>query len=75
MRIERFAIEKKYVRKEHKFGKYETVEKFVYDLIIYDRLKRKKIVEIDTDDPELDKELAEAILTMLNIKCVGEFDG
>lgn len=64
MRIDRFCIEP-YL---HTIIISNTDES-MYDwkIGIYDRLNRKYVVVFDVDD-EVDEELAEATLTMLNIK-------
>ena len=64
MRIDRFCIEP-YL---HTVTISNTDES-MYDwkIGIYDRLNRKYVVVFDVDD-EIDGELAEATLTMLNIK-------
>ena len=64
MRIDRFCIEP-YL---HEVTISNTDES-MYDwkIGIYDRLNRKYVVVFDVDD-EVDEELAEATLTMLNIK-------
>lgn len=68
MRIDRFCIEP-YL---HTVKIQNTGESY-YDwkVGIYDRLNRKYVVVFDVDE-ELDEELAEATLTMLNIKYIGD---
>ena len=39
---------------------------------VYDRIQKKKIVTIDTGDEKLNDELAQQVLTMLNIKFMGK---
>ena len=64
MRIDRFCIEP-YL---HKVTISNTDESFYcWKIGIYDRLNRKYVIVFDVDD-EVDEELAEATLTMLNIK-------
>ena len=64
MRIDRFCIEP-YL---HTI-RISNTDESMYDwkIGIYDRLNRKYVVVFDVDD-EVDEELAEATLTMLNIK-------
>lgn len=73
LRCERFVIEKKIVDKE-RYSDYDCVRvsKVRFCCLIYDRVAKKEIIRVNTGNEELDKELAEAILTMLNIKYVGK---
>lgn len=68
MRIERFVIEEREDVITNKYGKCVEIE---YSCVIYDRVVKKDIVEIKTGHGGLNKELAESILTMLNIKYIG----
>ena len=77
LRCERFVIEKKIADKKVEYSSdYDYncihVTRLVYSLVIYDRVAKKEIILIDTGNHDLDKELAEALLTMLNIKYVGK---
>lgn len=70
MRIDRFCIEP-YL---HNVRIPNTGESFYgWKTGIYDRLNRKYVVVFDVDD-EVDGELAEATLTMLNIKFANKKD-
>lgn len=66
MRCERFV--KKY-RGGNEHCSSNAVQYFLHP-IIFDRVKQKTIVDVDTGDSELDDELIENIMTMLNIKYV-----
>ena len=67
VRCERFV--KNYRGRNEPCNSYEV--QYVLHPIIFDRVKQKTIVDVDTGDSELDDELIENILTMLNIKYVG----
>lgn len=73
VRCDRFVIEKleksRVIEITEHFNK---CYKILYNRIIFDRVNQKVMAVIDTGDVELDEELAEAILTMLNIKFIGE---
>ena len=73
VRIDRFVIEHKEigttVEWDRVFGRFA---KHLFSVVIYDRLKRKHIAEINTGDDKLDEEIAEQVKTMLNIKLIGE---
>lgn len=66
MRCERF------VKKYHAIREFCSINriKYCFHPIIFDRVKQKTIVDVDTGDSELDDELIENIMTMLNIKYV-----
>ena len=49
----------------------DTVNYYLHP-IIFDRVEQKTIVDINTGDGDIDMELAESILTMVNIKFIGE---
>lgn len=66
VRCERFV--KMYRGKNEHYNSYE-VQYFLHPFI-FDRVKQKTIVDVDTGDNELDDELIESILTMLNIKYI-----
>ena len=66
--VDRFVIETRYVEKRHTIDSYETVREFQGYYIIYDRVKKEEVISISTGDEKIDEELAEATLTMLNIK-------
>lgn len=70
VRCERFVIEFNFNKKNIYSDEY--VEGYVLHPIIYDRVMKQDIVEINTGDGDIDMELAEAILTMLNIKFMGK---
>ena len=70
VRIDRFTIEYELIGHTIQSGSYEQVSEWAYS--IFDRLKREYIVRFKTGDEKLDKELAEQVLTMLNIKFIGE---
>ena len=64
MRIDRFCIEP-YLHSMKISNTEESM--YCWKTGIYDRLNRRYVVVFDVDE-ELDEELAEATLTMLNIK-------
>lgn len=68
MRCDRFVIEKRAGLKKYNSGKLISVE---YFYTIYDRVTKKDIIEIKSEYDGLNKEFAESILTMLNIKYIG----
>lgn len=70
MKIDRFCIEP-YL---HTI-KISNTDESMYDwkIGIYDRLNRRYVVVFDVDE-ELDEELAEATLTMLNMKFINKKD-
>ena len=70
VRCERFVIEFNFNKKNIYSDEYEVG--YVPHPIIYDRVMKKEIVEIDTGDGDIDMELAESVLTMVNIKFVGK---
>lgn len=70
VRCDRFIIE--YHPDEIKYSSGDVCMKYTLHPTIYDRVKRKIIVEIDTGNRDINNELAEAILTMLNIKYIGD---
>ena len=72
VRCNRFVIEPNIFKTEinNQDGYYE--HRVDYDLVIYDRVNKRKVVEVNTGNEKLDDELAEQILTMLNIKFIGE---
>ncbi len=67
MRCERFIIEYRTIRESCSINRI----KYCFHPIIFDRVKQKEIIKVDTGDSELDDELIENILTMMNIKYVG----
>lgn len=72
VRCERFVIEKLEKSRIIKLTEhYNKCYKIIYNLIIFDRVNQKVMAVIDTGNEKLDEELAEAVLTMLNIKYVG----
>lgn len=71
MRIERFVIEEREDVITDRNGCCIGIE---YSFVIYDRVAKKDIIEVKTGYGGLNKELAESILTMLNIKHIGERD-
>lgn len=66
--VDRFVIETKYLEKRHTIDCYKTVREFQGYYIIYDRVRKEEVISISTGYEKIDEELAEAILTMLNIK-------
>ena len=72
MRIDRFVIENRVIDEERSLTYSEHIVRYVTFPVIYDRLRKREIVEINTGDEGLDLELAEVMLTCLNIKCIGE---
>lgn len=67
--VERFIIKNEFSHHEYEWsGTYGRITKYKTYTTIYDRVQEKRIIKIDTGDEELNEELAEAILTMLNIK-------
>jgi len=74
VRCDRFVIEFDFNRKDDQviYGENECVVGYLPHPVIYDWVMKKEIVEINTSDSDIDMELAEAILTMLNIKFIGE---
>lgn len=66
MRCERFVIEYGTIRESCSINRI----KYRFHPIIFDRVKQKEIISVDTGDEGLNKELIENILTMLNIKYV-----
>ena len=73
LRCERFVIEKKVVGKEcYSNYDWERVSKLNFCSLIYDRVAKREIIRLNTGNDGLNKELAEALLTMLNIKYVGK---
>lgn len=76
VRCERFVIEKLEKSRvieltEH----YNRCYKILYNRVIFDRVNQKVMGVIDTGNEKLDEELAEVILTMLNIKFMGKNEG
>ncbi len=69
VRCERFIIECS-VTDTVVFDEYVMTHKLKSE--VYDRVQKKKIVTIDTGDEELNDELAQQVLTMLNIKFIGK---
>lgn len=70
VRCDRFIIEQ---RGTKEIIRYDECSVYYHvHPIIYDRVNKKEIIEVNTGDDELDTELIESILTMLNIKYVGE---
>ena len=73
VRIDRFAIEHKDIGTTNEWdNRFGMVTKYLFSVVIYDRLKRKHIAEINTGDNKLNEEIAEQVKTMLNIKLIGE---
>lgn len=73
VRIDRFVIEHKEIGVTKEWEDIlGVVTKHLFSVVIYDRLKREHIAEINTGDNKLDEEIAEQVLTMLNIKFIGE---
>ena len=73
VRIDRFAIEHKEIGITEEWDKMlGRVTKYLFSVVIYDRLKREHIAEINTGDNKLNEEIAEQVKTMLNIKLIGE---
>ena len=70
MRIDRFCVEP-YLHSMKISNTEESM--YCWKTGIYDRLNRRYVVVFDVDE-ELDEELAEATLTMLNIKYMGKKD-
>lgn len=70
VRCDRFVIELRFEKITDGYG--DTILSLSPHPIIYDRVNRKEIIKINTGDEKLDEELAEAILTMLNIKFIGK---
>lgn len=70
VRCERFIIELRFEKITDEYG--DTILSLNPYPIIYDRVDRKEIIKINTGDEKLDEELAEAVLTMLNIKFIGK---
>ena len=68
VRVERFV--KEYAMDSMEINGYERVSHWATS--IYDRVNKKEIVKITTGDDMLDDELAEQLLTMLNIKFIGK---
>ena len=72
--VDRFVIEDRFIEDSNSITYYETVRKFKVYKIIYDRVKKEEVITISTGDEIIDEELAESILTMLNIKYMGKKD-
>lgn len=70
VRCERFVIEFNFNKRNICGDEY--VQGYVPHPVIHDRVMKKEIVEINTGDGDIDMELAEAILTMVNIKFMGK---
>lgn len=70
VRCDRFVIEFNF-NKENIYSD-EYVLGYVPHPVIYDRVMKHDIVEINTGDDDIDMELAEAVLTMLNIKYIAK---
>ena len=70
VRCERFVIEFNFNKRNIYDDEY--VQGYVPHPVIHDRVMKQDIVEINTGDEDIDMELAEAILTMLNIKFMGK---
>ena len=67
--VERFIIKNEFSHKEYEWDNmFGAVTKYKTYSTIYDRIQEKEIIKIDTGDEKLNEELAEATLTMLNIK-------
>ena len=72
VRCERFVIEKLEKSRVIELTEYyNRCYKIIYNRVIFDRVNQKVMAVIDTGNEKLDEELAEAVLTMLNIKYVG----
>ena len=72
VRCERFVIEKLEKSRVIELTEYyNKCYKILYNRVIFDRVNQKVMAVIDTGNEKLDEELAESILTMLNIKYVG----
>lgn len=69
VRCERFTIEYS-VANTKVLGEYCIESELKSE--IYDRVQKKNVVTIDTGDEELNDELAQQVLTMLNIKFIGK---
>ena len=70
VRCERFVIEFNFNNRNIYDDEY--VQGYVPHPVIHDRVMKQDIVEINTGNEKLDEELAEAILSMVNIKFIGE---
>lgn len=77
VRCDRFTIEQVVIdKKEERVVSYHRNVTLCMEVTlsatIYDRVEKKDIVEIKTNDSDLNKEIAEQVVTMLNIKYMGE---
>ena len=71
VRCERFVIEYDVDNcgSEKKWGNVISYKCYP---VIYDRVNKRKIIKINIGDDEINDEIAERVLTMLNIKFMGE---
>lgn len=73
VRCDRFVIKKLEKSRVIEITEYyNKCYKILYNRVIFDRVNQKVMAVIDTGNEKLDEELAEAILTMLNIKFIGK---
>lgn len=70
VKCERFVIG--YDAINRKINTFPDESIYVFHPIIYDRVNRRKIVSIDVGDDEINDEIAERVLTMLNIKFINK---